>query len=165
MRRHVRTGWFTSLAAAVLLAAGLGLAADQAFAAKGKAKGGQKVKAHIKHGTLVVEGTRGDDQIVLRLRSGDPTTVEVVTQDGVVGHNLRRDRFDQTSSTQAKANDRVAVDESNGVFTNTETTTVDATRQRHAARRSGHRPTVWRLGQRRHRRQPGQRHRFARYGR
>jgi Ca2+-binding RTX toxin-like protein len=125
MRRHVRTGWFASLAAAVLLAAGLGLAADQAFAAKGKAKGGQKVKAHIEHGTLVVEGTRGDDQIVLRLRSGDPTTVEVVTQDGVVGHDLRRDRFDQIFVDARDGNDRVAVDETNGVFTDTETTTVD----------------------------------------
>jgi Ca2+-binding RTX toxin-like protein len=125
MTRQLGTGRFASLAAAVLLAAGLGLAADQAFAANGKANGDHKVKAQIKHGTLVVEGTPDDDQIVLRLRSGDPTRVEVVTQNGVVGHNLRRDRFDQIFVDAGEGNDRVAVDESNGVFTDTETTTVD----------------------------------------
>jgi Ca2+-binding RTX toxin-like protein len=119
------TGRFASLAAAVVLAAVFGLAANQAFAAKGTTKGDHKVKAHIKHGTLVVEGTRGDDQIVLRLRSGDPTTVEVVTQDGIVGHDLRRDRFDQIFVDARDGNDRVAIDEANGVFTDTETTTVD----------------------------------------
>jgi Ca2+-binding RTX toxin-like protein len=125
MSRQLGTGRFAALAAAVLIAAGLGLAADQAFAAKVKTNGDHKVKAQIKHGTLVVEGTPDDDQIVLRLRSGDPTRVEVVTQDGVVGHNLRRDRFDQIFVDAGAGNDRVAVDESNGVFTDTETTTVD----------------------------------------
>jgi Ca2+-binding RTX toxin-like protein len=125
MKRHLGTGRFALLAFAALLAAGLGLAADQAFAAKVKSNGDHKVKAQIKHGTLVVEGTPDDDQIVLRLRSGDPTRVEVVTQDGVVGHNLRRDRFDQIFVDAGQGNDRVAVDESNGVFTDTETTTVD----------------------------------------
>jgi Ca2+-binding RTX toxin-like protein len=121
MRSQVATGWFASLAAAILVAVGLGLAADQAFAAKGS----HKVKAQIKHGTLVVEGTPDNDQIVLRLRFGDPTRVEVVTQDGVVGHNLRRDRFDQIFVDAGEGNDSVAVDESNGVFTDTETTTFD----------------------------------------
>jgi Ca2+-binding RTX toxin-like protein len=121
MRSQVATGWFASLAAAILVAVGLGLAADQAFAANGS----HKVKAQIKHGTLVVEGTPDNDQIALRLRFGDPTRVEVVTQDGVVGHNLRRDRFDQIFVDAGAGNDRVAVDESNGVFTDTETTTLD----------------------------------------
>jgi Ca2+-binding RTX toxin-like protein len=124
MTRQLGTGRFAALAAAVLLAAGLGLAADQAFAATVKTKG-DKVKAQIKHGTLVVEGTPDNDQIALRLRFGDPTRVEVVTQDGVVGHNLRRDRFDQIFVDAGAGNDRVAVDESNGVFTDTETTTLD----------------------------------------
>jgi Ca2+-binding RTX toxin-like protein len=121
MRSQVATGWFASLAAAILVAVGLGLAADQAFAANGS----HKVKAQIKHGTLVVEGTPDNDQIVLRLRFGDPTRVEVVTQDGVVGHNLRRDRFDQIFVDAGEGNDSVAVDESNGVFTDNETTTFD----------------------------------------
>jgi Ca2+-binding RTX toxin-like protein len=121
MRSQVATGWVASLAAAILVAVGLGLAADQAFAANGS----HKVKAQIKHGTLVVEGTPDNDQIVLRLRFGDPTRVEVVTQDGVVGHNLRRDRFDQIFVDAGEGNDSVAVDESNGVFTDNETTTFD----------------------------------------
>ena len=85
-----------------------------------------KVKAHIKHGTLVVKGTEGDDQISLRLRAGDPSIVEVVTQDGIRGHNkLRRERFDAILVEAAGGNDRVSIDETNGVFTDTETTTID----------------------------------------
>jgi Ca2+-binding RTX toxin-like protein len=48
-----------------------------------------------------------------------------VTQDGIVGHDLRRDRFDQIFVDARDGNDRVAIDEANGVFTDTETTTVD----------------------------------------
>ena len=125
MTRKLRMGRFASLAAAALLAVGLGIAADQAFAATVKTQGNHGVKAQIKHGTLVVEGTPNDDQIALRLSSGDPTRVEVVTQDGVVGHNLRRDRFDQIFVDAGAGNDRVAVDETNGVFTDTERTTLD----------------------------------------
>jgi Ca2+-binding RTX toxin-like protein len=127
MERNVMRGWFVPLAAAAMLAAGLGIAADHALAAtsKSKAKSEQKVKAHIKHRTLVVEGTPGDDQIALRLRSGDPTIVEVVTQDGLRGHNLRRDRFDEIIVEAGDGNDHVSIDETNGVFTDTEATTID----------------------------------------
>ncbi len=130
MKRHVLTGWFFPLAAAVFLASVLGVAAGHALAAppkeKSKAQGKHhKVKAHIKHRTLVVKGSREDDQIVLRLRAGDPATLEVVTQDRVVGHNLRRDRFDAIVVQARDGNDRVSIDETNGVFTDTEATTVD----------------------------------------
>ncbi len=127
MERNVMRGWFVPLAAAAMLAAGLGIAADHALAAtsKSKAKSEHKVKAHIKHRTLVVEGTRADDQIALRLRSGDPTIVEVVTQDGLRGHNLRRDRFDEIIVEAGDGNDHVSIDETNGVFTDTEATTID----------------------------------------
>ena len=130
MKRHVSTGWFFALAAAAVLASVAGVAAGHALAAppKDKAKSHgkhHKVKAHIKHRTLVVKGSKDDDQIVLRLRSGDPATLEVVTQDGVVGHNLRRDRFDAILVQARDGNDSVSIDETNGVFTDTETTTVD----------------------------------------
>src|SRR6266540_2288597 len=127
MQRNEVTGRVVALAAAVMLAVGLGVAADHALAAgsRHKADGNHEIKAHVKHRTLVVEGTPADDQIALRLRAGDPTVVEVVTQDGLAGHNLRRDRFDEILVEAGDGNDRVSIDEANGVFTDTETTTID----------------------------------------
>ena len=125
MTRQLGTGWFASIAAAVLLAAGFGLAADQAFAAKVKNKGDHKVKAQIKHGTLVVEGTPDDDQIVLRLRSGDPTRLEVVTRTVSSVTTSAATGSTRSSSTRAKATTASLIDESNGVFTDAETTTFD----------------------------------------
>src|SRR3954447_994550 len=129
MRKHVVKRWLVPLATAALLASAAGVAASQALAAgskHGRHGDHHKVKAHIKHRTLVVKGTEGDDQISLRLRAGDPSIVEVVTQDGVRGHKkLRRDRFDAILVEAAGGNDRVSIDETNGVFTDTETTTID----------------------------------------
>src|ERR1041385_3512036 len=112
MRGHGVKGWVVPLAVAALLAAGLGIAANRALGASTgkKAHVEDKVKVHVKHRTLFVEGTPGDDQIALRLRAGDPTRVEVVTQDGLAGHELRRDRFDEILVEAGDGNDRVAID-------------------------------------------------------
>jgi Ca2+-binding RTX toxin-like protein len=120
MRLHVRTGWLAVLAA-VTLAAVAAVSADYAFAAGPK----DKVKAQIKHGALIVEGTAGEDDIALRLRDGDSGLIEVVTQDGLAGHNLRRDRFDEILVEAGRGNDLVRIDESNEAFTATEATTLD----------------------------------------
>src|SRR5215212_9936246 len=129
MRGHVIKGWLVPLVAAALLASAAGIAASQAFAAGSRHRphgDHHKVKAHVKHRTLVVKGTQGDDQITLRLRAGDPSIVEVVTQDGLRGHKkLRRERFDAIVVEARGGDDHVSIDETNGVFTDTEATTID----------------------------------------
>ncbi|MGH3078371.1 MAG: hypothetical protein ACRDPZ_09325, partial [Gaiellaceae bacterium] len=120
MRHFSFTDWLVAFGAATLMAAGIAVAADQAYAAPAQ----DKIKAQIKHGTLFVAGTEADDEIALRLRAGYPGMLEVVTQDGPVGHNLRRDRFDEIVVGANGGDDLVRIDEANGVFTDTERTTL-----------------------------------------
>ncbi len=120
MKHFMFREWLFALGAATVLAVAMAVLAGYASAAPAK----DKVKAQIKQGALVVSGTAGGDEIALRLRSGDPTVLEVVTRDGLVGHNLRRDRFDRIVVGAGDGNDLVRVDEANGVFTDTEGTTL-----------------------------------------
>jgi hypothetical protein len=53
MNQHVFKEWFAPLAAAALITAGVGVAADRAAAAPAT----EKVKAQIQNGTLNVSGT------------------------------------------------------------------------------------------------------------
>jgi len=120
MRHFLFRDWLLALGAATVLAVVMAVVAGPAFAAPAK----DKVKAQIKQGVLVVSGTAAGDDIALRLQSGDPTQLEVVTQDGLVGHNLRRDRFDSILVGAGDGNDLVRIDEANGAFTDTEDTTL-----------------------------------------
>ena len=74
MMQHIRTLGRLCLATVVMLAIGVGSAA---------AASNDQVTAEIKKGTLIVEGTEVGEEIVLRLRAGDPTTLEVVTPNGI----------------------------------------------------------------------------------
>jgi hypothetical protein len=120
MTQHAFREWLVPLAAAAMLVAGAGIAADYAAAAPSN----EKVKAQIQNGVLNVSGTSAGDEIVLRLRSGDPTMLEVVADGGVVGHNLRRDRFESIVVEAGDGDDLVRIDEVNGAFTDTEATTL-----------------------------------------
>lgn len=106
------------LTAAAMLAAGAGIAAAQAPAAA------SNVRANTNHGTLTVTGTSAADEIVLRLRSGDATMLEVVAG-GLVVDSFPRDEFDKIVVRGRFGNDLVRIDEANGVFTDTEITTLD----------------------------------------
>jgi Ca2+-binding RTX toxin-like protein len=118
MKRHTLTTWLVLLAAALGLAVGAGVAADYA-AASHKAE----VEAKIKRGILEVEGTRAGEEIVLRLRAGDPTILEIVTPSGVLA--FPRDQFTAIEVEAGDGDDLVRIDQANGVFTDTEATTLD----------------------------------------
>ena len=89
----------------------------------GPASAKQKVKSKVHKGTLTVTGTSASENIVLRLRSGDPTQVEVVV--GADSDFFKRDKFDHIVVDAGGGDDSVSIDESNGVFTDTELTTLD----------------------------------------
>jgi Ca2+-binding RTX toxin-like protein len=86
----------------------------------------EKVKAKVKDGTLTVTGTNEDDALTLRLRAGDPTTLEVDAGDHA-SHGLAfdRSRFERIVVDAGGGDDGVRIDESNGAFTDTEATTLD----------------------------------------
>ena len=106
------------LAAAGALAAAAGVAADSSDASGGKAR------ADVRNGTLTVNGTSASEEIVLRLRSGDTSILEVLA-DGVLADYFARDTFDRIVVRARHGDDVLRIDEANGVFTDTEATTLD----------------------------------------
>jgi hypothetical protein len=104
------------LATGALLAAGAALAADDAAAA---------TRAEIQGTTLVVTGDNGPDVIALRLQAGVPTTLEVdVGDDGTAEASFDRATFDLIQVNARRGDDTVRIDDANGAFTDTETTTI-----------------------------------------
>ena len=74
--------------------------------------------------TLTVTGTGAADDLVLRLASGDPTTLQVVV-DGAVVESFSRATFSRIDVLLLGGADRFQVDQSNGAFAD-EAITVDA---------------------------------------
>jgi Ca2+-binding RTX toxin-like protein len=107
------------LAALAGLAAGLALCLVLAGTASAK----PPAKSKIHKGALTVTGTNEDDDIVLRLLSGDPTQVEVLV--GADSETFARDKFDHILVEARGGGDTVRIDDANGVFTDTELTTLD----------------------------------------
>jgi len=88
--------------------------------------GAAGVDASVSGDTLRVLGTSGADTITLRLRDGDPTTVEVdAPADGVADASFSRDQFTKILILGRSGNDVLRIDDTNGTFTDTEATTVD----------------------------------------
>ena len=87
------------------------------------AKKDHEVKGKIHRGTLAVTGTNGSDTLTLGLRAGDPETLIV----GTGGRELAFDRrkFGTIVVNAGDGNDSVRIDELNGVFTDTEATTLN----------------------------------------
>jgi Ca2+-binding RTX toxin-like protein len=105
------------LAVAVLASVWLGWAAERADAA---------YTAQIVDGRLVVTGNGAGDQLALRLQTGVPTTVELdVGDDGSANFSFDRALFDRVVVNAAAGDDTVVVDQTNGVFTDTEITTLN----------------------------------------
>ncbi len=83
------------------------------------------VTAAVKDSVLRVDGSIHPDTIVLRLRAGDPNTVEVdVGGDGTADFSFDRQTFAAISVDGAESDDVLRIDHSNGVFTDTEATTL-----------------------------------------
>jgi Ca2+-binding RTX toxin-like protein len=123
-------GLASAIVAAAALA-GAGTFVGQADAAKAHEASHHPHFKHpkLKHGVLTVKGTRANDRIALRLKAGDPGTLQVDVGDNGSA-DFRFDRADiATIVVEARAGDDVIrMDESNGVFTDTIPTTLDGGR-------------------------------------
>jgi Ca2+-binding RTX toxin-like protein len=101
---------------AVLLAV-LGVVAERANAA---------YSARINNDTLTLTGNGASDQLALRLQAGVPTTLQVdVGDNGSADLSFDRAAFDTIVINAGGGNDRVRMDEANGAFTDTETTSIN----------------------------------------
>ena len=84
------------------------------------------VNASVRKGVLSVVGSAGPDKISLRLRVGDPSTLEVdLGADGTGDFAFDRSLFTSINVSGAGGADRLTADSWNGVFTDTESTTLD----------------------------------------
>jgi Ca2+-binding RTX toxin-like protein len=83
-------------------------------------------RPQLQHGTLIVEGTRANDKIALRLQAGRPDILEVdVGDDGSADFNIKRKHVAKIVVRARAGDDFVRIDESNGTFTDTIPTTLD----------------------------------------
>jgi Ca2+-binding RTX toxin-like protein len=112
-----------ALAVALVVAAGIGGSAANAKPSRHAEK---FKRPHLVHGRLTVEGTAASDKIALRLRAGDPGTLEIdVGDDGSADFSFDRNRIAAIDVAAGAGDDLVRIDESQGVFTDAITTTID----------------------------------------
>jgi Ca2+-binding RTX toxin-like protein len=84
-----------------------------------------KVKASIRRGQLNVLGTKGNDRITLRLKPGDRSRLQVdVGSNGSADFTFKRKAFNRIVAHAGTGADALSVNESFGVFVNTEATTL-----------------------------------------
>jgi Ca2+-binding RTX toxin-like protein len=82
------------------------------------------VIARVRNGTLIVTGTGAGER--LALRSGTPGWLIIdVGDNGTVDLSFRRNTFTKIVVNAGGGNDRLRLNESKGVFTNTEATTLN----------------------------------------
>ncbi len=109
--------WARLVAVVAGLLAVLGLVAERANAG---------YSARVNNGTLTLTGNGASDQLALRLQAGVPTTLQVdVGDNGSADLSFDRAAFDRIVVNAGGGNDRVRMDEANGVFTDTETTSMN----------------------------------------
>ena len=85
------------------------------------------VVADVSADTLSITGDGAADRLTLRLAPGDPGTLQVdVGADGSVDQAFARASFSRISVRPGAGADEVRIDESNGAFTDAETTTIEA---------------------------------------
>lgn len=110
-------------AAVVALAlSSLVVAAPASASANGKVEG---VRAAVKHGTLNVTGSDGGQQVALRLKAGDPQTIQVDAGDnGSADFSFDRPDVQAIRVKMGDGNDSARIDDANGAFTNTIPTTL-----------------------------------------
>jgi hypothetical protein len=79
----------------------------------------------LRHHTLVVLGTPGDDQITLRLKAGDSNVLQVdVGNDGSADFSRRLEPIDAIVVDAGAGDDAVRIDDGNGAFTDSIPTTI-----------------------------------------
>ena len=77
----------------------------------------------LESGVLHIKGTHASEEILLRLKSGDPGTLELI--DGSTTFEAPRADVAEIDLDAGPGDDLVRIDESNGIFTTTIPTTVD----------------------------------------
>jgi len=130
--RAARLATLVAIAAAVVVVAGIATGEGGAAPAlkAGQASHARKAKEikrpKLRHGALLVEGSEGNDAIVLRLRADDPTVLEVdVAADGSSAFSFDRERVRSIDVDGRGGDDLVRIDEANGTFTDSIPTTLD----------------------------------------
>jgi RTX calcium-binding nonapeptide repeat (4 copies) len=94
----------------------------------GQASAGQAAFAppKLEYGVLSVKATQASDKIALRLQAGEPGVLQVdVGDDGSADFSFERNDIARIAVRARPGDDLVRVDESNGVFTDTISTTID----------------------------------------
>jgi Ca2+-binding RTX toxin-like protein len=87
--------------------------------------GTSTVNAAVVGTTLQVTGNSRSQAIALRLKAGDPTTLEVdAGDDGSADFSFARNSFSSITLDGGDGNDTLRIDESNGVFTDTQPATL-----------------------------------------
>jgi Ca2+-binding RTX toxin-like protein len=121
-------GLASAIVAAAAVAGVFGMLAGPADAARAH-KASHFNHPRLKHGVLTVRGTRADDRIALRLKAGDPATLQVdLDDDGSAEFQFRRADIDRIVVKARAGDDFVRMDESNGAFTDTIPATLDGGR-------------------------------------
>jgi Ca2+-binding RTX toxin-like protein len=134
--RTARSVWLSAWAAVVLatlfgvagIVAGQGNASPAVKANKASHRLENPKFKHpkLKHGELTIVGTEASDTIALRLQTGQPGVLQVdVGDDGSADFSFARERVATIAVDAAAGDDRVRIDESNGVFTDSIPTTID----------------------------------------
>ena len=83
------------------------------------------VGASTNLGTLAITGDGADDAAVLRLHPGDPNTLDAdLDHDGIFEKSFSRGSFTKIAVDMGGGSDSVRIDESEGVFTDTEATQI-----------------------------------------
>jgi predicted lipoprotein with Yx(FWY)xxD motif/Ca2+-binding RTX toxin-like protein len=91
---------------------------------------GQMQPAHFKrpkltHGVLAIVGTAASDRIALRVKAGDPATLQVDVGDNrSADFTFKRKQIAKIAVDGAAGDDLVRIDESNGIFTDSLPTTI-----------------------------------------
>ena len=130
-RRTTRLALSATVGAAALAAAGIAADEGAARAPTAHHASQSQVDADFKrpklsHGVLRVKGTRAGDEITLRLRAGEPETLEVdVGNDGSSDFGFRRDEIATIAVDARMGDDRVRIDDVNGAVTGSIPTTLD----------------------------------------
>jgi Ca2+-binding RTX toxin-like protein len=108
-------------ATATAIAAALALTAGSA-----EAKATSRVTAQVKHGTLIVNGSRKDDNIALRVRAATPNRLDIdVGDNGSADIKVRRNAFQRIAVQGNGGRDRIRIDDAEVAFTEATPTTLD----------------------------------------
>src|SRR5262245_49974086 len=113
-------------AAGLLAVPGTAASAPGADRAPDQHKVSQVNEPRLENGLLTVEGTGADDRIALRLKAGQPGTIEVdFGDDGTADFSFARADVSEITVDAKGGDDSVLIDDSNGSFTDSIPTTLD----------------------------------------